>query len=155
MLVRAFEWDDSNREHVARHQIDSDEVEEAFAGKHHLFKSRRARHDPGRNAPLLEKDMKSAKKSPRLRRERAVHDYWARHSLADQLKDTHEIDEKIQLDPELARKIAERTKKKMIALRLEQWQLQRTKAIAARKRIPYQHLLRYWITQGLKQEAAG
>jgi predicted DNA binding CopG/RHH family protein len=99
--------------------------------------------------------MKSAKKLPRLRSERAVHNYWARHSLTEHLKDTEEIDEKIQLDPELARKIAERSKKKMIALRLEQWQLQRTKAIAARRRIPYQHLLRYWITQGLKHEASG
>ena len=75
--------------------------------------------------------------------------------MTDHLKDTEEIDEKIRLDPELARKIAERSKKKMISLRLEQWQLQRTKAIAARRRIPYQHLLRYWITQGLKHEAAG
>lgn len=98
--------------------------------------------------------MKSVKRSSRLRRENAIHDYWARHSLTDQPKDFKAIDEKIQLDPELARKIAERSKKKMISLRLEQWQLQRTKAIAARKHIPYQHLLRYWITQGLKQEAA-
>jgi predicted DNA binding CopG/RHH family protein len=99
--------------------------------------------------------MSAAKRASRVRREEKVHDYWAKHSLADELKDAGEIDLKIQLDPELARKIAERTKKKMIALRLEQWQLQRTKAIAARRRIPYQHLLRFWITQGLKQEAAG
>jgi predicted DNA binding CopG/RHH family protein len=78
----------------------------------------------------------------------------ARYSLADQLKDAEEIDAQIQLDPELVRKIAERTKKKMIVLRLEQRQLQRTKAPVARRRIPYQHLLRYWVTQGLKQEAS-
>jgi predicted DNA binding CopG/RHH family protein len=99
--------------------------------------------------------MKPAKRSSRLRSERAVDAYWSRHSLTERLKDFKEIDEKIQLAPELARRIAERSKKKMIALRLELWQLQRTKAIAAKRRIPYQHLLRYWITQGLKHEAAG
>ena len=64
-----------------------------------------------------------------------------------------EIDEQIQLDPALAYKIRERTKKKLIALRLELWQLKGAKALAARKHIPYQHLLRYWISQGLRQEA--
>lgn len=98
--------------------------------------------------------MSSTKKASRSRREKVVHDYWSRRSFSDEVKDTEAIDAKIQLDPELARRIAERTKKKMIALRLEQWQLQRTKAIAARRGIPYQHLLRYWIAQGLKQEAA-
>lgn len=44
MLILAFEWDDANREHVARHRVDSEEVEEAFAGKHHVFKSRYARY---------------------------------------------------------------------------------------------------------------
>jgi len=99
--------------------------------------------------------MKREKKSTQLRRERAIDAYWSRHSLVNHLRHSEEIDEKIQLAPELARRIAERSKKKMIALRLELWQLQRTKAIAAKRRIPYQHLLRYWITQGLKHEAAG
>ena len=44
--------------------------------------------------------------------------------------------------------------KKLIALRLEQWQFQRTKAIAAQRHVPYQNLLRCWIPQGLKAEAA-
>jgi predicted DNA binding CopG/RHH family protein len=93
------------------------------------------------------------KKLPSLRKEKEVHEFWSDHSLEEYLHDMEKVDEKIQLEPELAHKIRERTKKKMIALRLEQWQLQRAKAIALQKHIPYQHLLRYWITQGLKQEA--
>jgi uncharacterized DUF497 family protein len=44
MLIRAFEWDDANTEHVRRHRVDQDEVEEAFAGKHRLFRTRDGRY---------------------------------------------------------------------------------------------------------------
>src|SRR5882762_4155419 len=91
------------------------------------------------------------KKLPKLKTDEEVDRFWSRHSLVD--FEHEEIDEKIQLDPELAHKIRERTKKKLIALRLEKWQHERTKAIAARQHIPYQHLLRYWISQGLRQAA--
>ena len=97
--------------------------------------------------------MSPAKRKPKT--ERQVHDFWARHSLTSQLRDAQAVDEAIQLEPELAHRILERTRKKLIALRLEQWQLQRAKAIAAQRHVPYQHLLRYWISQGLKAEAAG
>ena len=98
--------------------------------------------------------MKLKKRLPHLKTQTDVHEFWSRHSLSDYIQDIKEVDEKIQLNPELAQKIGERTKKKLIALRLEKWQLQRTKAIAAKRHIPYQHLLRYWISQGLRQEAA-
>lgn len=88
-----------------------------------------------------------------LKTEREVHEFWSKHDLTDCLQDAEEVDEKIQLDPGLAHSIRERTKKKMIALRLEMWQLERTKAIASKRHIPYQHLLRFWISQGLKAEA--
>jgi predicted DNA binding CopG/RHH family protein len=90
----------------------------------------------------------------RAKTEMQVHDFWAKHSLDSQLSDVQEVDQAIQLEPELAHRIQERTKKKLIALRLEQWQLQRAKAIADQRHVPYQHLLRYWISQGLKAEAA-
>jgi uncharacterized protein len=45
MLVRAFEWDDANREHIGRHRVDPDEVEEAFAGKHHLRRTKDERYE--------------------------------------------------------------------------------------------------------------
>ena len=96
--------------------------------------------------------MSPARRRPKT--ERAVHDFWARHSLDSQLSDAQKVDEAIQLEPELAHRIQERTKKKLIALRLERWQLHRAKAIAAQRHVPYQHLLRYWISQGLKAEAS-
>lgn len=90
----------------------------------------------------------------RLKTEREVHQFWSRRDLAGRLHEMEEVDERIQLDPALAQRIRERTKKKMIALRLELWQLERAKAIAKKRRVPYQHLLRYWISKGLRQEAA-
>lgn len=98
--------------------------------------------------------MKKKRMLPELKTEREEREFWDTHSLADYIDDMERVDEEIQVAPELARKIIERSKKKMIAIRLEHWQLQRTKAIAAKRRVPYQHLLRDWISQGLKREAA-
>ncbi len=94
------------------------------------------------------------KRLPKLRDEKTVHAFWSKHSVTEFPADMEALDEKIQLAPELASRIQERMKKKMIALRLELWQLKRTKEIAAKKHLPYQHLLRFWISQGLKREAA-
>lgn len=95
--------------------------------------------------------MKRKKQVPYFKTEAEEADFWSTHSSTDY--ELEPVDEQIQLAPELARKIAERSKKKMIAIRLEHWQLQRTKSIAAKRRMPYQHLLRDWITEGLKREA--
>ena len=95
------------------------------------------------------------KKLPRLKTEKEVHKFWSKHDLTDYLHEADELDEKIQLDPGLAHRIRERTKKKMIALRLERWQMERAKAIVRKRHIPYQHLLRFWISHGLRQEASG
>lgn len=95
------------------------------------------------------------RKLPQLKTETEAHEFWSKHNLTDYLHEAEEVDEKIQLDPGLAHRIRERTKKKMIALRLEKWQLKRTKALACKMQIPYQHLLRFWISQGLRQEASG
>ena len=97
--------------------------------------------------------MKQKKKLPELKTEQEEREFWNTHSLADYVQDVERVDAEIQFAPELARTIIERSKKKMIAIRLEHWQLQRTKAIAAKRRVPYQHLLRDWITEGLKREA--
>ena len=94
------------------------------------------------------------KKMPSLKTEMEVHEFWSKHDLTEYLHEMEELDEKIQLDPGLAHRIRERTNKKMIALRLERWQLERAKAIAHKRHIPYQHLLRFWISQGLRLEAS-
>ena len=44
MLIASFAWDEGNLSHVARHRVDADEVEEAFLGRHHLFRTRDGRY---------------------------------------------------------------------------------------------------------------
>ncbi len=39
MLFKAFEWDDGNFEHILRHNVIPDEVEEACANKPHIRKT--------------------------------------------------------------------------------------------------------------------
>ena len=37
--VGCFDWDEANTQHIARHQVEPAEVEEAFAGRHLLLRS--------------------------------------------------------------------------------------------------------------------
>jgi len=39
-----FEWDEGNEEHIARHNISSEEVEEVFRSRIHLLHSRLGRY---------------------------------------------------------------------------------------------------------------
>lgn len=52
-----------------------------------------------------------------------------------------------------ARKIRERTKKRLLSIRLEEWQIARAKEIAGKRGISYQHLMREWISSGIRSEA--
>jgi hypothetical protein len=58
----------------------------------------------------------------------------------------------IELAPALVRRIQERLKKRLLALRLEEWQIRRAREIARQKKIPYQALMREWITRGIRAE---
>ena len=44
MFVERFDWDDANVNHIARHDIVPDEVEEIFISKYYLFRSRSSRY---------------------------------------------------------------------------------------------------------------
>jgi uncharacterized DUF497 family protein len=44
MIVLAFEWDEANAEHIARHNVAMDEAEEIFDSKNYLFKTRSNRY---------------------------------------------------------------------------------------------------------------
>ena len=44
MKVRHFDWDEVNEDHVARHGVDPDEVEEVFVGRHRVLRSREGRY---------------------------------------------------------------------------------------------------------------
>lgn len=44
MQLRGFDWDDHNRDHIARHRVEPDEAEEAFLGTRLIFRSREGRY---------------------------------------------------------------------------------------------------------------
>jgi len=95
---------------------------------------------------------KKSKRLPVLKTEEDVHRFWSTHSLTDYLGDTEAVDEAIELDPDLARRIRERSRKRLLTIRLEEWRIKRAKEIARRKGIPYQQLLREWISRGLAED---
>ena len=97
--------------------------------------------------------MKKAKRIPELKTEAEVHRFWSTHSFADYHDDTEAVDEVIALSPGLARKILERSRKRLLTIRLEERRITRAKEIARTKGIPYQQLLRDWITRGLDVDA--
>ena len=61
-------------------------------------------------------------------------------------------DQALTLAPELAEGIRERAKKRLIAIRLPQWQIDGARELARRKKVPYQALMRGWIGEGLRHE---
>jgi predicted DNA binding CopG/RHH family protein len=96
--------------------------------------------------------MKKTKRIPELKTEEDVHRFWSTHSLTDYLDDTEAVDEVIELAPALARRIRERSRKRLLTIRLEEWRIARAKEIARAKGIPYQQLLRDWISKGLQSD---
>lgn len=44
MKVHYFEWDEINEDHIARHGVDTEEVEEVFIRHHRIFRSRQGRY---------------------------------------------------------------------------------------------------------------
>jgi predicted DNA binding CopG/RHH family protein len=96
--------------------------------------------------------MKKTKRIPELKTEEDVHRFWSTHSLTDYLDDTEAVDVVIELSPALAKKIQERSRKRLLTIRLEEWRIARAKEIARAKGVPYQQLLREWISRGLSTD---
>jgi hypothetical protein len=90
------------------------------------------------------------KKIPHLKTDADFAKFVEGHDLAPYLKGLELLDKALALAPELAERIRERAKKRLIALRLPQWQIEGARKIARRKRVPYQALMREWIGDGLK-----
>lgn len=98
--------------------------------------------------------MRKRVRIPHLKTEEEIDRFWSKHSLADVLEDTEAVDEVIELSPELARKIRERSRKRLLTIRLEQWRVERAKKIARASGVPYQQLLREWISRGIRSEGS-
>jgi predicted DNA binding CopG/RHH family protein len=76
--------------------------------------------------------------------------FWDTHSVADYMDDLEPADEVFMLSPGLASKIRDRAKKRMISIRLAKWEIEKSKVIAKKRKMPYQALIREWIDEGLR-----
>lgn len=92
------------------------------------------------------------KRTTQLMAEAAFARFVERHDLVPHLKEMELVDQTLALAPQLVERIRERAKKRLIALRLPEWQIESARKIAKRKRVPYQALMRAWIGEGLKHE---
>ena len=92
------------------------------------------------------------KRIPDLKTEEEIDRFWSTHDLTDYLGDTEDVDEVLVLAPDLARRIRERSRKRLLTIRLEEWRIARAKAIAREKGVPYQRLLRDWISRGMSED---
>ncbi|WP_276623931.1 CopG family antitoxin [Syntrophomonas wolfei] len=183
MRVNRFEWDSINIEHIARHGVVPEEVEEVFIGRHLVKKLRMGRYlvlgqseegrclfviydvkenririaiardmeDKERRLYRREGGLKMKKKLPAFKSENEETLFLENNSVADYW-DTLEDGEQIELSPELAARIKKRSQLRMISLRLREDQIEAAKKIARVRDIPYQVLLRSWITQAIKTE---
>jgi len=95
---------------------------------------------------------RKAKRLPRFKTHEEFIRFVETHDMTDYANEFEPIDEMITLSPKLAKSIRERTKKKLLSIRMEQWQIDRAKEIAKKKGMPYQELMREWITQGIREE---
>ncbi|MBI1979133.1 MAG: hypothetical protein HYS58_00040 [Elusimicrobia bacterium] len=80
--------------------------------------------------------------------------FWDTHSLADYVHEMKDVTDLFTFSPHLIDKIQKRARKKMIAIRLAQWEIEKSKEIAKRRHVPYQALIRHWIDEGLRREIA-
>lgn len=94
--------------------------------------------------------MKSAKKIPRFGSAREEAEFWETHDFADYWDDTEEV--KMTVARKLVDRVRAKARKRLISLRLAEWQIEKAKKIAAKRKLPYQALLRKWITDGMRGE---
>jgi len=92
------------------------------------------------------------KKLPRFKTDEEFGRFVDNHDMAPYLDDMERIDNAFLLTPELAESIRLRAKKRLIALRLPEWQISGARRVAKRKKVPYQALMRHWIGEGLSRE---
>ena len=94
------------------------------------------------------------KRLPKFKSESEEAEFWAHHSLTDYLHEVKKTDDIFVLSPALSHKIKERSKRRMISIRLAHWEIEKSKEIAKKRGMPYQTLLREWIDIGLRHAFA-
>lgn len=97
--------------------------------------------------------IKSVDDIPHFLSEAEEAEFWASHSLAeiwDQLEPVQ-----VEVAPGVRRVTVTRSRKKPVTLRLEERQIIQAKAIASKKSLNYQTLMRSWIAEGIAREEQG
>ena len=97
----------------------------------------------------------AAKRLPDFRSDAEFVRFVETHDLADYWDSFEEVEDPIEIDPRLARAIDRRSRrKKLISIRLENWQIRLAKATASREKIPYHTVIRRWIEEGIRKRRA-
>jgi predicted DNA binding CopG/RHH family protein len=87
--------------------------------------------------------MKSLKKIPKFKNEKEEHDFWSKNDLSDYVMITH------------AKKVTFKNLKpstRSISIRLPESLLERLKAIANKNDIPYQSLIKVYLSERVRDE---
>ncbi len=92
------------------------------------------------------------KEIPEFATEEEAAEFFDSYSFAEAMEKGLFKPENVELAPELAAKIRERSKTKKVTLRLRLSQIEDAKMIAREKDIPYQTLIRSWIVEGIRRE---
>lgn len=96
------------------------------------------------------------KKLPRFKSQEEEAEYWMSHDTSDFWDAFEDIQTPAEVQPKLLSEIRHRHEKsKAISIRLYPSQLRMAKAIANKKHVPYQTILRNLIEEGLLQLARG
>ena len=85
-----------------------------------------------------------AKELPDFKSHEEEVEFWATANSLDYIDESEEV--QVTLDPALQKKM------RPITIRLRNAQIDALKAIAARKEIPYQTMVRSWIAEKLQKE---
>jgi hypothetical protein len=95
------------------------------------------------------------KKVPRFKTETEEAEFWSTHDSTEYWDDLEKVLEPLELEPSLERSIDRRAKrKKIISIRLEDWQIRLARAIAAKRKVPYHSVIRAWVEHGIRSTRA-
>lgn len=95
------------------------------------------------------------KRLPKFKSAKQEARFWETHSLADYVGQMEDVTDLFTFAPQLIAKINERAQKRLLAIRLANWEIEKAKEIAKKRGMPYQTLMREWIDEGLRREARG
>jgi predicted DNA binding CopG/RHH family protein len=90
------------------------------------------------------------KKLPHFNTSEEAAIFWDSHNLKEYIHDFESADELFVLSPALAQRIRERAKKRLISIRLAEWEIEKSKQIAKQRKMPYHALIRQWIDEGIR-----